>query len=235
MSTQSMNTEAIIHIKNGMASVDIQKSNGTRSSKPISLDDLSAIIQSHTSLRTPLLPGAWGTKMYVKRGNDEFFLFTTAPTVRDVKFDSREGRREFKIPTPGLAFFVCVATRPGRQPSIVRSSLFAIPHQILGTGDSLYRAPFTNVYNTNNICWGGNLVREMGTVAAVASIESQFFTNAFNHDLDDGRFRSFSGARNTFELFQWLDGKDEFPNDKLIRTNYTVGEFMSRFISHADE
>lgn len=235
MSTQALNTEAVIRIKNGSASVDIQKANGARSSKNISLDDLSAIIQSQTSLRTPLLPGAWGTKMYVKRGSQEFFLFTTPPSIRDVKFAGREGMEEYKIPTPGLAFFACVDTNSRGRAKIARTSIFALRHQILGTGDTLFRAPYTNVYDRNTICWSGNLVRDIPNVAAVASIESQFFAASFNHDLDGGRFRRFDDVERVRDFFRWLNNKPEFPVDKLIETEYTVGTYMSRFISQADE
>lgn len=231
MSTQALNTEAVIRIKHGLASVEITKENGARASKNISLDDLSTVIQANTSLRTPLLPGAWGTKMYVKRGDYEYFLFTTPPMIRDVKFDDGDGDiEEYTIPTPGLAFYVQVRSQNGNNPEILSTSIFALRHQILTTGDTLYRAPYTNVHSNNAICWNGQLVAALPTVSAVASIESQFFMNAFNRDLDGGRFQSFGEANTVRRFFRHLDGKNEFPLERLIATDHTIGSYMSRFI-----
>jgi len=255
-------TKAIITLENGVATVE--SVNGqVRSKKEIAVESLSQIIEQQTAMRTPILPGDWGTKLFARKANREYYMLTTPPGRMNVRFNHR-GRfdpddetlnfrnqgemSEFEITRPALAWFVCVEVVSGERRKIRGETyVFALKHQVLGLNDEMYRAPFNNVYGDNRICWSGNLNTALPTPAALVSIQSQFFSAAFNSDLDDGRFRPFNSdlpniihggrVRHGMELFHHLHTDlianpetARFPETALVKADKRIGDYFNRFV-----
>lgn len=228
MSTQvsAQTNKAVITLENGAAYVEIVNG-AVRNKKPITIESLSQIIEQQTAMRTPLLPGDWGTRLFARKGNKEYYMITTPPGRQEIKYEHR-GRydgdaddynftftnggsiAQMEIPRPALAWFV-VAEITSNDTRKIRGDVYvhAIKHQVLGLNDALFRAPFTNVYGRGNICWSGNLNSVMPTPAALISLQSQFFAAAFNNDLDDGRFRRFASPHGSIRENQRIQHMDQ--------------------------
>lgn len=209
MSTVSTSNEAIITLKDGAAHVEIVRGS-VRTKKEITIESLSQVIEQQTAMRTPLLPGEWGTRLFARKGNREYYMITTPPGRQEITYDHRgryeerashypfpfeeEGRyAKMEIMRPAMAWFISVeVTSQDTRKIRGETYAFCLKHQVLGLNDHLFRVPFPNVYPQGNVCWSGNLNSVVPTPAALVSVQSQFFGAAFNNDLDDGRFLPFS-------------------------------------------
>lgn len=226
-----MSNKAVITLENGAVNLEIV--NGSvRSSKPITIESLSQVIEQQTAMRTPLLPGEWGTRLFARKGNREYYMITTPPGRQEITYEHRgnlEGRpssypfrfsdggryAHMEVMRPAMAWFISVdVTSQDTRKIRGETFAFALKHQVLGLNDTLYRMPFPNVYPQANVCWSGNLNSVVPTPAALVSVQSQFFGAAFNNDLDDGRFRPFESPyesipghdkiRRAYQLFHHL-------------------------------
>lgn len=237
--------EAVITLKDGNAYIDItDPSTGAVLSKGVSLDALGDSFQVHTSMRTPLLPGQWGTRFYAKKGNREYFALTIAPKTRNITWEGRSGTDEdddedypddvsMTINTPPLIWFVALAQN-GDTYNIVDNFMFALKNDLLSMNDTLYRAPFTNVYSSHSICWNGAISMNLPSPASVLSLDSSFFNAKFNSDLDEWRFvdNGFVNSGHVYDLFKELDNTgSEFPLDILKSEEMNVGQFINTLMN----
>lgn len=230
--------EAVITLRDGNAYVDIKDpATGAIQSKGLSTDALGDAFNAHTSMRTPLLPGQWGTRFYAKKGNFEYFVMTIAPKKRTVKWDTsdedEDEYQEYNIETPPLCWFVKIQQN-GDSYHLIDSYMFALKNDLITMNDELYLAPFTNVYSSNGICWNGSISMNLPSPAAVLSLDASFFNARFNSDLDDNKFRAtgdFSRCRGVRATFNVMDEGASFDLDILRKAQENVGTFINRLMA----
>lgn len=228
--------EAVITLRDGNAYVDIKDPvTGAIQSKGLSTDALGDAFNAHTSMRTPLLPGQWGTRFYAKKGNYEYFVMTVAPKQREVKWDDGDDEEynNYTIETPPLCWFAKIQQN-GDSYHLIESYLFALKNDLITMNDELFLAPFTNVYSSNGICWNGSISMNLPSPAAVLSLDAAFFNAPFNSDLDDGKFNArnaFSNCRGVHSMFRKLNEGVAFDVDILRRASENVGTFINRMMA----
>lgn len=229
--------QAVITLRDGNAYVDITDPvTGAVQSKGLSTDALGDAFNAHTSMRTPLLPGQWGTRFYAKKGNYEYFVLTIAPKNRTVKWDSGDDDEDYynyDIETPPLCWFVKIQQN-GDSYRLIDSYLFALKNDLITMNDDLYLAPFTNVYSSNAICWNGSISMNLPSPAAVISLDAAFFNAQFNSDLDDNKFRrtgAFSNSHGVQAMFETMNDGTSFDLDVLRKAQENVGTFINRMMA----
>lgn len=228
-----------------------QVKDGISSVKQTNLRAVQEVLTKDKSLQTPILPSLWGTQFYAKNNDRELYVISTPPHIRDVKYDnSREGdatQREdvksYRVPMPGLLWFIIARNRPGtEQREYVHGMAYAIKQQVLSGKDLLYRYPFANVDN-RWMCWGQEPAPAIGAAKGVQMIPEHFLGMNFNHHLDDHKFEPFKAEVEgreislfrTLHLFRHMDQelkKDEnfqFPYNALKRST-TLQEAIDRHI-----
>lgn len=207
--------------------------------KTTSLDNLQEVLARTNVQKSPLFPGQWGMQKFLKSGQHEIYVLTTEPGIREVAYDyvkeHDDGEDEyeskdvdtFKIPVPALCWIFLV-DHCGSRVVYRNGSVHAIKGPLMSEDQQLFRCPFPNT-NDTWICWGSEHDQPEGTSPkSITSWPTRFFSNPFNNDLSDDKFRSFTPEGiNLFKglhLFNYMDKKlkeDEsftFPSDILIPT-----------------
>lgn len=204
-----------IHLLKDAVQIETVK-DGRKTLKNTNLENVQQVLTRNVRIETPFLPGQYGMHKYIKNNSRELYAFSTAPHIREVKFDFRgeTGEREnrpYIIPVPAFLWFVTVdhnAQRDTRK--YIHGMVYALKNPLLSERDRLYRWPFANV--STYMCWGRD-IPPIGQPKSLQTIPDQFLSNPFNSDLDGGRFESFDDVVkgktiNRFRcmhLFEYLD------------------------------
>jgi len=214
------NRETVIRISTDSVIVESQNEQGVRSSKHTNLESIQNILSADQRFETPLLPGQWGVQKYIRKDNEELFVLSVPPTIRDVEYDFRNNdvdeERRFRIPTPGTLWLFHVSYNPANESRVLRNTMaYALANPIMSENDRVYKMPFSNV--GSYVCWGSSSDAPVITNSkAIQSFPTQFFLRPFNNDLGDNRFRAFQDDREGREdirlfrvqhLFDWLAHK----------------------------
>lgn len=208
-----------IHIEEG--TVEVQTVfEGVTERKNVSLEQLAENFQQHVVINTGLLPGLYGTRYYERNGEDVVVAYTAPAQQREIRH-STGGK--FRVATP-IMLIVTKMRDNGGTMQHARTRIYALANPLMSLQDPLYSFPLNNIHPSNEVCWGGSFYPPE-SLQAVTSIESQFFMNQFNNDLNTGRFASFdfegSAINNTTTLYRHMDTLIEsdpsfsFPNEWL--------------------
>lgn len=121
-----------------------------------------------------------------------------------------EPPKRYAIPMPGL-IFICA---PSQAPWIL-----AAKHRPRTPQEQLYKAPTFNTFRDGRVCPGTHQFPP-----EVDQIPESFFTSFFSMT-GDVRNRSSKHPDNLLDLWNELDGLDQYPMDDLVPA-YTVAEAM---------
>ena len=169
--------------------------------KYISAEDLADAFTQEISISSGMLPPEtlWW--------NQNFHGMTTGlwrpPRVWPVAVQMRpfEPARRLKLPMPGLVF----ACRPSSPPRV-----YAAKERPVSEKDNLYRAPAYNVFGDGAVCPGTHSFPDDVNLIPESFFES-FFSMTGNPEN-----RSKSHPKNLIELWEELDGQDEYPLEDLV-------------------
>lgn len=234
-----MTKEAVLFLKNSHIHVALNENN-MRTEKNIAYSDISRLFENRGNTTSDYLPGEYGVQRYATSRDKELYLYTEPPRVVETKYSIGGHMHKNQFVCPALAWFVMLRKR-GNTYEYLEGHVFAMKGSILTGKETLYRAPFSNVYNDHRICWGNNVVL-MPSIKAIQGLSTLFFNAPFNNDLDSERFRSFDRkltggqAIKTVHL-QMEIGKMletgtpqealDFTESKMISTDTTVDEFFN--------
>ena len=86
-------------------------------------------------------------------------------------------------------------------------------------------APYWNCYDNGVACTGSMKIPREKSVAAVETWEQSFFQSEFTHALGTRKHTRFPGG--LLAMWQFLQGKKEFPSKYLVKLPETLAEFVS--------
>jgi hypothetical protein len=172
---------------------------GLRSTKMTNLRAIQEVLTKETALETPLMPGPYGTRKYIRKNERELTVMATPAHIREVKYDWREeGIREtrtYKIAIPNLIWFIHTIVRPGSDQRQYNSGMVkAMIDPLFVETQQMAQFPFSNV-DGNWMCWGGNNP-ELGNLNSLSTIPDRFLDMKFNNHLDYGNYEQFPWEKN---------------------------------------
>lgn len=127
-----------------------------------------------------------------------------------LQVDIKKPAKRFTVPLPGLVFLCS----PGRPPWV-----YAVKKRPVKITDIVYKAPLANIYADGRSCPGSHKY-PMDINQMIDSFFKSFFSAAANLE-----GRSVMFPKDITHLWEFLDKKDKFPMDDLVRHAY-VGDLM---------
>lgn len=107
--------------------------------------------------------------------------------------------------------------------------LFAMASSSFEPGEQAYKLPFPNVYDDGRVCWGQNTVPAAEPMRARDTWKLFFSGTAFNHDLSNGKSRTYE--RDVCQLLETLQGKGKFPASELVKMGKkTIGKVIEEIM-----
>lgn len=174
---------------------------GMRQTKTTNLRSIQEVLTKDKSIETPFLPGGYGTKKYLRHGDQELVVLATPPHIRKVRYAYHEEglreTREYKVPLPGFLWIFQFVVRAGDKRTYNEGMAYALKNPVYTPNEMLYQFPFSNV--STGMCWGTIGRPDIGTDASLTSLPDRFLDMEFNNHLDNGNYRSFTGM---------VDGKE---------------------------
>lgn len=102
--------------------------------------------------------------------------------------------------------------------------------------DEQCRFPFPNVYESCNICWGGNRIGTIDSVTKAVSCVRLFFESGFNtHLYYKSENVCIPDDPSIEELLRRLQNKAEFPDEWLISINRPVTDFFNSHLERGEQ
>ena len=86
-------------------------------------------------------------------------------------------------------------------------------------------APYWNCYDNGVVCTGTMKIPREKSVSAVETWEQSFFQSEFTHASGTRKHTRFPGG--LLALWQFLEGKQEFPSKYLVKLPQTLEEFVN--------
>jgi len=150
------------------------------------------------------------------------------PSTRTLWFKSESvgGERSASVPLPGLVMLT-VANQ---------WMVFAVKGKGRPRPDTkLYQAPFFNVWERGRICQGTARVPEGDSKLNPQCWEEAFFRSYFTHPNIHTRNGLVKGSASEFWK-DMLDGKyTKFPEQKLVKGDFTLGSLYYQYVSMGGE
>ena len=177
----------------------------TVTTKVVSAMDVSHALASELSFGSGLLPLGQDRPIWWQntRSGPVTALYVE-PHIRQVALqtDIKKPPRRYKVPMPGL-IFLC---RPGIAPWV-----FAVKSKPKKETDIVYRAPLANIHANGRSCAGTHRYP-----ARLEDMVQSFFTSFFSPTADlHGRSQKF--PQNVIHLWEFIQGKEKFPLDELVK------------------
>lgn len=175
---------------------------GMNSTKIVSAMDIAHALASDLPFSSGLLPAncLWWRN---SREGPVYALWEPAQ-LRKIALQEKAGQppRRFVIPLPGL-IFLCL---PGRPPWA-----YAAKKKPAKLTDLVYKAPLANVFANGRTCPGNHRYP-----ADVSQVMDSFFRSFFSPAAElEGRSVRF--PKNITHLWEFLDGKKDFPLEDLVK------------------
>jgi PRTRC genetic system protein B len=155
------------------------------------------------------------TLFWQSRGGDPRIGVWLPPGRRALLYDTGGHARVLSVPLPGLVF---VGHR-------AEYRVWAARRRPTAPGDSLYLAPFSNLYSDARVCKGSAPFPRCESATMAQAVQA-FFESSFNADLSGKRVRGQRAS--LFQFWSGLQRKRSFPSDRLLSAGLTLGEVMSQ-------
>ena len=121
-----------------------------------------------------------------------------------------------RYPQPSLIFKVCGSHLWVR----------ALAESKRPTADTrLCMAPYWNCYDNGAVCTGSMQIPRETSVSGIESWERSFFQSEFTHASGTRKHTRFPGG--LLAMWQFLEGKDNFPTQHLVKLRQTLSEFVN--------
>lgn len=203
--------------------VSYDGANGSTIQKIIDPESLVDALSKQVKFETGLLPK--GTKYFKHMENRDLIAIEYPAHIRQIQF---RGGQSFTLPIPTTVHFISLIMQ-GNHYSFGGSKCFCLVQPLISPATDLYTFPYGNVGNSGgDVCWGSIRLPDIKELPGVLAYVDTFFSSVFNGDLGDHTFHPFHyTAENGVEvdvnhaarLMAYLNGKTEFPVDKLIRAS----------------
>lgn len=138
-------------------------------------------------------------------------IFITDPRPAAERDDASDSILELEVPLPSLLLIGL-----GQ-----KYYLWATLDKTINQKSKIYAAPFPNLNESGEICFGANAKPEC-RLDTIETVWRLILDSPFNADNAGDRCRTHPDDARKFLLA--LRGKKAFPKDALIKTNHTVGE-----------
>ena len=86
-------------------------------------------------------------------------------------------------------------------------------------------APYWNCYDNGVVCTGSMQIPREKSVSGIESWERSFFQSEFTHASGTRKHTRFPGG--LLAMWQFLEGKDNFPSQHLVKLRQTFSEFVN--------
>ena len=86
-------------------------------------------------------------------------------------------------------------------------------------------APYWNCYDNGVVCTGTMKIPHEKSVGAIETWEQSFFQSEFTHASGTRKRTRFPGG--LLAMWQFLEGKKEFPSKHLVKLSQTLAEFVN--------
>lgn len=162
------------------------------------------------AIQSPVLPE--GSLQYWRGHGYELVTLYREPHIRTMTlFDD-----EYQMPVPGLLYAFRIESFGDELPQMGESGVFAVKGRWQDMSTQLCSFPYGNVYEEHTICWG-ELEFENVKLQQMTGAPDIFLSSPFNDDLG-GMYRNPSEdeGQNLREFWEELDGKESFPEDRLV-------------------
>jgi hypothetical protein len=216
--------EIIIKLNNSLnASITIKGKDKTIN-KNVSIDSLVTSIVSNNKISTGILPR--GTRFFSGTQSNYSIGIEVPRNIRSLRY-VRDGIFEYNIPFP-VCFFVF-----GIENCILKTTkVFSLSNPITSNNDFVFGFPFGNTYADGKVCWGGVNVPTINSPFELLSLIGLFLGSEYNGDLIG--YHSFGTGsneeiqtRSVKSLLEFLNKKETFPNELLVKSEYQIKNFMS--------
>jgi len=186
----------------------------TVESKVVSALDIAHALAGELSYGSGLLPDK--TLWWLNTRSGPVVALYVEPQIRQLALqrDINKPPRRFKIPLPGMIFLCRPATAPW---------VYAVKRKPTKETDAVYHAPLANVFNNGRSCPGSHKFPDR-----VADVVQSFFISFFS-ETADLRKRSKKFPENIIHLWEFLDGKKQYPMDDLVQVG-TVRDLLNMVI-----
>lgn len=159
---------------------------------------------------TGLLPD--NTLWWLKNGPEEQLAVWLPPSRRTLALGVSHNLQHFSVPLPGFVF-----AGVGHNYFI-----WAAPERPVSPGYRLLNAPLPNVYPDGKVC-AGTVKFPLCSADTIYQAVELFWTSEFNSDLGAGRVLN---AANSATFLRSLRRAKEFPLERLLPSNDTIGDLM---------
>lgn len=92
-------------------------------------------------------------------------------------------------------------------------------------GTRMCMAPYWNCYDNGVVCTGSMKIPHEKSVGAIETWEQSFFQSEFTHASGTRKHTRFPGG--LLALWQFLEGKKEFPSKHLVKLEQTLAKFVN--------
>lgn len=178
-----------LSLKDDYVEVKIEK-DGLIENKVIDYETYIDLIKDEKEYDSGILPGEYGIKYIHETINGDTIYIYVEP-ARKIKYrmldtDIEDDYEEYESVTPILVWYI-FKNREG----YIKPKVFAMKNPPFMMNESIYRAPFSNIYESGEICWGNAVTPVLNTPLKIQGLSYAFFNGIDNFDLSEGRISEF--------------------------------------------
>lgn len=186
-------------LKNDYVEVKIEK-DGLIENKVIDYETYVNLIKDKREYDSGILPGEYGIK-YIHETSDGDTVYVYVEPARKIKYrmldtESRESYKEYESVTPILVWYI-FKSHEGH----IKSKVFAMKNPPFMMNEPIYRAPFANIYDSGEICWGDSMTPILNTPLKIQGLSYAFFNGIDNFDLSETRISQFERSSTGYNGF----------------------------------
>lgn len=130
--------------------------------------------------------------------------------------------KTFLEPYPPLLFALSVVG--GR---LNRSRVYALDKDKPREDSKVYRYPYGNVHSDGAVCWGNVKHDRYESLKQMDQVVATFYGSETNDDLWKAPNTEITTLR---EMYEHLQGKEEFPLELLRGAGFTLGDLLTKFL-----
>ena len=187
--------------------------NGGTHSKFVTAADVSAAF-NHQEVDTGWLPA--GVVRCGSNAQGPFYVYSAPAQLVEVTLNERK----IKVPIPRT---VLLAAGAGK------FRLWAMSAKYFDAGVEAFLAPFPNVYESGEICWGPNDPGPVNPMKARWTWEL-FFATPFSDHLVNGKSRRFQQDVRSLQAALVADNARAYPNNDLVFAGNKIGNLIDQIL-----
>lgn len=184
----------ILSLKNDYVEVKIEK-DGLIENKVIDYETYMDLVKDEKEYDSDILPGEYGIKYIHETSNGDTIYIYVEPArkieYRMLDTEDEEDYKEYESVTPILVWYIFKSHE-----GYIKPKVFAMKNPPFIMSEPIYRAPFSNIYESGEICWGDSVRPNLDTPLKIQGLSYAFFNGIDNFDLSENRvnqFERFSG------------------------------------------